>query len=695
MKKIANILATLLLFVAMANAQQLDRSVRPSPAPAKEINIKDAKTFTLSNGLKVFVVEDKRAPIVYYSLMLDVKPALERDKVGMKAMFSTVIGTATTTRSKEQINKEIDLIGASASVDASGGSISFLKKYETKALELMSDLLLNPVFTQSEFDLNIGKAKSELSMVGDDASSVNKRVSAALTYGKEFPSGEVRTAETLDNIKVDDLQSYYNTYFAPNVARLVIVGDITEAEAKANVEKYFGKWQKKNVPVASYTIPQAPQGAQVAMVDKPGAVQSAIDVSYPLNFKIGASDEMAASVMSYILGGGSAGRLFQNLREQHSYTYGVYNTLSSGELVGRYSLTAGRGSAASVKSAVTDSAVYQILAEMKRMINTPISEQELKNAKAFIAGGFSRGLESPSTIAAFAVSIDKYKLPKDYYKTYLKRLNAITVADVQAAAKKYIRPENAWIVVTGDKSLAEGLKQFASNKTVQFYDINANPIEAPTAKTASISANEVISKYVDAIGGVAAIEKINDYKITAEISAMGQKLNMTQLFKKPNFSLTSLAMGGMVVQKMAFNGTALKVSGMQGNKELTEGAEFDEIKDGSSACPEMNYAKNGYRLAVKGIEKLEGKDVYVLDVTKGASTSTEYYDVASGLKLKKVATAMGPQGPIQQVTEYGDYRTVDGVKFPYSVKQAAGGMTMPATITAVEVNKGIESSQFE
>ena len=692
MKKIINILF-LCCIALTVNAQDIDRSVRPSAAAAKAIEIKDAQHFVLSNGLKVFVVEDHRAPIIYYGLSLDIYPALEGDKTGMQSMFSGVIGTATKKRSKEQLNREIDLIGASVGAHTRGGYARSLKKYETQLLELFSDMVLNPVFLQSELDLNLEKERSGLKMLGDDASSINQRVSAALTYGNEFPDGELETEATLNNIAINDLEQYHTTYFAPNVARLVIVGDITLAQAKANAEKYFGKWSKKNVPVAKYTMPTAPAQTKVAFIEKAGAAQSAIDVSYPVAFRTGMPDQVAASLMSYIFGGGSSSRLFQNLRETHSYTYGVYGMLSSDDLMGRYNLTSGRG-AGQVKAAATDSAIYFIREEMNLMMNTPISEQELKNAKAYLAGSFGRSLEDPQTIANFATNIDKYKLPKDYYRTYLQRLDAVTVADVQAAAKKYLKPENAWIVVTGDKSHAEGLKRFASDNTVQFYDIDAKPVAAPETKTVDIAPEKIIGNYVEALGGKAAIDKINDYKIVAAVSAMGQKLDMTMAFRKPSHTLTTVGMSGMVVQKVIFDGTTMKMSGMQGNQEFTEGEIFESAKAEAAFCPDMYYTQNGYTLTVKGVEKVNGSDAYALEVTKGKSVTMNYYDVATGLKVKSVTTMETPQGPTQQVSEMSDYRTVEGLQFPYAMKQTAGGMTMDMTVTSVEVNKGLSDELF-
>ena len=696
MKKIINIL-TLLLCVTVLSAQTVDRSIRPSAAPAKEIEIKDAKTFTLPNGLKVFVVEDNRAPIVYYSLQLDIKPALEGEKAGLQGLFTGVIGTATKTRDKEKLNREIDLIGARIGLNARGGSASGLKKYESTMLELLSDMLLNPHFSQAELNLVLGQSISGLEFISSDPDQICNRLSAALVFGKQFPNGEIETVESLEKITIDDLEAFYNTYFAPNVTRLVVVGDITEAEARANVQKYFGEWKRKNVQQTKYVIPQAPQGNKVAMFSKDGAVQSSINLTYPVEYKPGAADAEAASIANYILGGGMSGKLFQNLRETHSYTYGVYSYLQDDELTGLFELSNGRGGAPSFKANATDSTIIQIIHEMNNMINKPITPEELKAAKAYFAGSFGRALQEPSTIARFAVQIDKYNLPKDYYKNFLKRIDALTVADIQAAAKKYFKPDNAWIVVVSDKEHAAKLKPFAANQTVQFYDIDVNPIAAPETKTADVSAEQIIDNYVKAIGGADAINKITDYKMKASMSASGMEMEITRLYKTPHYSLFSMNMGGMAVQKMVFDGVSYKITSMGGNQEFTEGNEFDAAKAEAVVCPEMNFLKNGYLLTVKGIEKVNDAEVYVMDVKKGGADITYYVDIKTNLIIRTISNAETEQGIIQQITELSDYRPAGGVLFPYNIiqKVPSMGMEIKMTVTDIQINTGLTVEDFK
>jgi predicted Zn-dependent peptidase len=683
------------LFVASTlQAQTLDRSIRPISQPAKEIQIKDAQTFTLKNGLKVFLVEDKSTPIVYYSLRFDTKPALQGDKAGLHDIFNDVYGKATITRTKEQLNKEVDLIAAQLSAARNGVYISYLKKYEQKALDIFADVLLHPVFNQEDYDLSIKQFETAMSIIGDDGGEMNSRVSSVLTYGKNYPAGELETMETIKNVELSDLGKYYDTYFAPNVARLIIVGDVSLKEAKASAEKYLGKWKKKTVAEAVYELPESPAATKVAYVVKPEAVQSFIDVTYPVKFRLGQPDFDAARVMSYILGGGASSYLFLNLREKHSYTYGAYIQLSDNELMGRFHAFGGRSGAPSVKAATTDSALYEVFHEFNRIINEPVTEADLKAAKTYLAGSFSRGLESPGTLANFAVNIDKYKLPKDYYKNYLKRLETITVDDVQAAAKNYVRPENAWIVVSGDKAQANKLLPLAADKMIHYFDYNGNEVAAPVSESADLSAEAIIDNYIKALGGKEAIDKVTDYTIKGDVNAMGQTLSMTTSFKAPNKILFLIEMSGMEIQKMTFNGATLRMSGMGGSQEMTEGELLDATRDEAGIAPEADYIKNGYTLTVSGIEEVNGQKAYVLTAVKGNRKQVSYFSVENGLKIKAVTTTPLPEGEQQTTVEFSDYRPVEGVQIPFQMKQIMAGMAMEVAVTAVEINKGIDDAAF-
>ena len=321
-------------------------------------------------------------------------------------------------------------------------------------LDIMSDIILHSDFKQNELDKIITRMKSDLASQKDDPDAIAGTVKDVVDFGKDHPYGEPETEQTVENITLQKCKEYYQEFFAPNISYLAVVGDINEAQVKELIKKYLGKWQRKDVPEFKYSNPQPPSQTTVALVDRPNAVQSVINITYPVQLKPGDKDLIPASLMNTILGG-STFRLFQNLREKHSFTYGANSRLSKDEFVGSFDAFT------NVRNEVTDSAITQILYEMKRIKNESVPDSELQIVKNFLTGNFAIALESPQTIASFAINIDKYNLPENYYSNYLKNVADVTPAEIKQAADEYIKPDHSNIVVVGNADqIKKGLSQF-------------------------------------------------------------------------------------------------------------------------------------------------------------------------------------------------------------------------------------------
>lgn len=691
MKKITLSILTLALATG-SWAQTLDRSLRPKAGPAPEIKLGKTETFTLPNGLKVFVVENHKLPTVAFSIQLDVKPELEGDMAGYKDMLSELLTAGTKTRSKDQLSEQIDFLGASINADAETVEASGLKKYQDKILELMADVTINSDFKQDELENIRQRMLSGIEAEKNNPDAMLKNVTAVIDYGTKHPYGEVATDETIKKITLDRCRKYYSTYFRPNVAYMAVVGDVTAAEIKPMIEKYFGGWQKGNVPVAKYPTPAAPAATRVVVAGREGAVQSVMNVTYPLDMKPGAPDAIKARVTNAILGDGSQGRLFLNLREKHGWTYGSYSTLSQDDLMGSFVAYA------KCRNAVTDSSVAEILSEMKRMQNEQVDGESLQNTIAYLSGSFAISLGSPERVAQYAINIDRYHLPKDYYQNYLKSLAAVTAADVQTIAKKYITPDHANIIVVGNKEeIGKKLAVFAKDGKVTYTDNFGREVkQAPAAAVpANMTADAVYKKYVAAIGGEKALNGLKDIKTVSEGEIQGTKLSITGLRKSPDKMKLTIAAMGMTIQQIVLNGDK-GYQVVQGRKQDMAADEVNETKEEADLQGELHPEKYGIKRTIKGMDKLNGKDVYVLDaVNAKGDKSTEYYEAATGFLLKEVK--MSEAGAM--ATEFADYREVpgtNGYKMAYTVVVPAGpGMSITSKVTIVEVNKGIADSEFE
>ncbi|KJS06318.1 MAG: hypothetical protein VR77_05840 [Flavobacteriales bacterium BRH_c54] len=698
MKKLSIYILSLTMITG-AFAQKLDRSKVPAPAPAPKINLSQPATFTLPNGLKVFVVENHKLPKVAFSLSLDVDPVLEGDMKGYVDITGQLLERGTTNRTKQQLDEEIDFIGATLSTSANGVYASSLKKHQAKILEILSDVVLNSDFKQEELDKLKKQTISGIASSKDDPDAIAANVRSVLIYGKKHPYGEITTEETVENVTLEACKNYYKTYFRPNVSYLAVVGDVSVKEIQPLIEKYFAAWEKADVPVNKYKMPAAPKQTEVAFVHKEGASQSVINITYPVNLKKSNPDVVKTRILNSILGGSATARLFMNLREKHGYTYGAYSTLSADELVGYFNANA------KVRNDVTDSALTQFMVELNRIADEKVTADELQGMKNYASGIFAYTLQDPQTIARFAIETEKYKLPADYYATYMEQIAAVTVDDVKEMAEKYITPNNAIILVVGNKKIADKLTEFDADQKISYYDIYGNDyVEALKPAPEGVTAETVMNKYIEAKYGVAKgkaldkkLKKIKDITVRMDASIQGQSINVTRYQKAPNKFANAITMGTMVIQKQTFNGTTGKSSGMQGNEDIT-GDDLEDLKFSSVMFLDAKYTDHGITYELLGVEPINGEDAYKMVQTKpNGETETEWFNVASGLKVKSMSVQENDKmpEPITVVTELSDYKEVNGIMFAHKTKQVFGPQTLDMTVTAVEINTKLGDEVFE
>jgi zinc protease len=674
------------------NAQTLDRSIRPKAGPAPTLQMGNSQSFVTSNGIKVFVVENHKLPVVSYSIDFDIRPELQGNMVGFQDMIGELLTAGTQTKTKDQFNEELDQLGATLSIGNDGLYMQSLKKNSDKLLSLATEVLTQPKFSEDELLKLKKQAKSGLAQNQDDPEAMSANITSILNYGKKHPYGEVANEASIDKITLQRCKTFFETYFRPNVAYMAIVGDVTLAEAKAQVEKHFAKWQKKDVPRATYPTPKAPTGATVAIVNKSSAVQSVIDVTYPINMKQGHPDEIKLKVANGILGGGSTGRLFQNLRETHAWTYGSYSSFRSDELpnAGHFSATANSSTNAS------DSSVAEILKEMNRLRTEVVPEEQLQGYKNYMSGTFALGLEDPKTLARYAINEKKYNMPKDYYKNYLRNVEAVTAKDVMEAAKKYITPGIATITVAGDKKqVAERMKKFGP---VTVYDLygNVQKDEPVNATAVKLSGAEIVKKHIVATGGAEAWKKVVDMKSTYTTEMMGRTLNVVTTRKAPNKMLLDVNSGGMSFQKIAFNGKTGSMT-IQGTKKEFEKDEIAKYTQEAKMNEDLDYLNTDYKLTVLGTEKVNGESAYQLEIMKpNGDKIVEYFDVKTGFKVKTEETEKSPQGDMTSSTFYSDYKLgAGGLQYPNTIKKNMGPQLLDMKLQTVEVNTGVKDEAFE
>jgi hypothetical protein len=331
------------------------------------------------------------------------------------------------------------------------------------------------------------------------------------------------------------------------------------------------------------------------------------------------------------------------------------------------------------------------------MRDEPVTKEELDLAKNFIAGGFARSLESPRTVASFALNMNMYNLPKDYYETYLQKLEAVTVQDVQNMAKKYVDPARARIVVVGNKDeVMDKLAKFdKADGKVQEYDIYGNAKKAASATVTDMTAPTLIQRYFEAIGGTDKVRAVKSMELTYDMELMGMQVT-SKIIKDSGKYFMAMTAPGMTLVKQVYDGEKGTIEGM-GQQMAAEGEDLEDMKMQSNLFPEQLYGTDGFKADVKGIEDLDGKSCYKLVVTNpSGSTSTEYYDAKTFLKVKALQVTEAQGQTVTTTTAYGDYKAVDGIMVPHTMT-ITGPMPTPMVMKAsdIKINPSVDPSIFK
>ena len=681
MKKTFSILLCLLTFTVFA---QIDRSQQPQPGPAPVIQLGEPERFTLNNGLTVLIVENNKLPRAAVSLSLDNSPIAEGELAGVSAMTAALLGKGSATIDKDSFNEEVDFMGATINFGSQSASASSLSRYFGRVLELMADAALHPNFTQEEFDKEKDILLDGIKSGEKSVTTAARRVENLLAYGNDHPYGEYVSKESVERVKLADVDAFYKRYFLPNNAYLVIVGDVDAGDLKKQVKKLFGKWKKKNLSTDPIPDVTNVSTTQIDFVNMPNAVQTEVTVQNTVSLRKKDADYFPLLIANGILGGGGEARLFLNLREDKGYTYGSYSSMGNN----KYTASRFRASA-SVRNAVVDSAVVELLYEIDRMKKEVVSDEELNRAKAKYVGSFVRAVEQPSTVAAYALEIETEGLPDDFYTTYLESINNVTKEDIQRVAQKYFLVDQARIVVTGKASeVLDNLEKVQFNESdisVSYYDKYGNVIDRPASFELpdGVSAQSIMADYIDAIGGQDAINAIRSLEVSYNANFMGNELEAISI-NTAEEQKQIVKMGGNVLATVIVNASGAKVEQMGNSMDLPPEMAVD-MQAVIGIIPELKMMENE-SITVSGIEEIDGQSAYALEMKGQSTTTTTYYAVESGLKLKQT-TVTEMMGQTQtQDSNYNDYKRFGSLLIPSSTSVPLGPQSVDATLGYVKIN---------
>ena len=697
MKRLIIVALGLVLLQPAIAQTKVDRSKKPAAGAAPVISLKDPAIFTLPNGMTILVVENHKLPKVTASLNIDAGPILEGKKAGLTDLMGQMLGEGTTTMPKDKFDEAVDIMGAQVFLNANGGTAAALTRYFAKAFNLMADGLKNPAFPSASFDKLKSMTITGLKANEKSTPIIAARVNTALSYGKQTALGEFTTEETVKGLTLADIKEAYKNYITPSRSYLTFVGDITPEAAKALATQAFGNWSGKKLTLPTIPLVENPAKTEIDFVDIPTAVQGELTIGNLVNNPMNNKDYHALLVANQILGGGPESKLFMNLREKHGFTYGSYSKIGSGRFQSLFATSA------AVRSDKVDSAAAEIFSEILNMRDGKISQEELDNAKAKYNGSFALGMEDPARTATYASNIFINNLPKDFYRTYLQKINAVTLADLKNVSDKYYNESNSRIVIVGNGSTILP-KLMRLGYPIKKYDRFADPIVEKandpkvneSAKTNNnISVYEIVNSYLKAIGGKDELAKINSIAANFSVDMMGRSFVGTEKKMNPNKQVMELKMGTMTVMKMVFDGGKGFMQQGPQKKDLTD-AEIKEAQDEKGVIPQLFYISNAaYKTDYLGTGKIGDEETYRMKVlSPSGKLSVQEYAIKSGLLLKEeITTKKDGQDNIATV-EYSDYRKVGSILLPFMVTRNEGGQEFPVKFIDYKLNEGVTATDF-
>jgi zinc protease len=452
-------LSCLVLSSAPSAQQAPDRTHPPQPGPPAPLRLPAIQKQKLSNGLAVWMVEDHKVPVAQVNLVVFSGTANDPPgKYGVASFAAAMLEEGAGSRSALEIADAVDFLGADISA-TTGWDLSAVQLHVpvarlADALPIMADVALRPTFPRDELDRQRQQRLTSLLQGRDDPPTIAAVAFSHVLYGKghRYGTPQMGTAETIKTFTADDLRAFYTSAFRPENATLLAVGDFTAAALLPLVETHFGSWKGAGT-AATEKLPQpeAPTARQIYLVDKPGAPQSQIRIG-SIGVPRSTPDYFPLTVMNTILGGSFTSRLNNNLREVHGYAYGAGSGFDMRAGPGPFAASAG------VQTDKTAEALKEFFNELNGILKA-VPAEELARGKNYVSLRYPSAFEATGDISRRIEDALVYHLPDDYFARYIQNIQAVTGADVQRVAQKYVQPDRALVVVVGDlKTIEPGIR---------------------------------------------------------------------------------------------------------------------------------------------------------------------------------------------------------------------------------------------
>ena len=673
----------------------------------RNLKLPEVERVELPNGLVLYLVEDHRLPKVEgYALIRTGARFEPADKIGLAGIVGDVMRTGgSATRKGEEVDRLLENVGASVetSVGATSATASLftLKENLPLTLDILADLLRNPAFPDDKIELAMVQERTAISRRNDDVGDIANREFAKLLYSKDSPYARHTEYETLQNIKRADLVDFHQRYFHPNGTILALWGDFNRAEVKKLVEQYFGSWPRQGVetPGLAEVRPGAEPG--IYFVQKDDVNQTNLRLGH-LGGRLDDPDYYALNVMAEILGGGFTSRLVKRVRVELGLAYAVGAAWSA-----QYDYPGSFYVICNTRSDATVQATKEILSQLKRMTQAPVTPQELAVAKESLLNSFVFNFDSTGEIVRRLMTYEYYGYPRDFLDKFRANVEKVTVQDIQRVAQKHLHPDHLVILAVGrQQDFDQPLSTIGETKSLDITIPTPKPKVAavPAATEESLArGRQVLELAIKGRGGLEALKGVRDISVLSrltQVTPMGEQ----QFTSKRHLLLPNKFRQDVITP---FGEITLVLDGQSGWQKSPQGT-----GPAAPALVETLRKELAHELIVLLPETFEGRrtvqfvegatvndrPVAIIVVSDAAGEATWLYvDTETGQLLKMSFQTTSPrQGLVQEERLYSDFRPVGSLVLPFKVVVWQNGQkSSELTVVNVEVNAGVDPTLFQ
>lgn len=663
--------------------------------PLRPIKIPDVATFTLPDGMKVYLLENHELPLVRGSALVRTGNLFDPPgKVGLATIAGMVLRTGgTESKTGNQIDEQLENIAASveSSIDEGFGQVSFscLKENTDEVLGLFHDLLTSPGFRQDKIDLAKNELRSGISRRNDDPQGIVEREFYSIVYGRDTPYGWQMEYATVDQIARNNVEQFYRRYFFPANVMLAVTGDFSAADMKAKLEKQFAGWTVNQAPVPPFPPVGAKPDRGIFVASKTDVTQTFFALGH-LGGELRDKDYPALEVMADILGGGFHSRLLQRVRTNLGYAYEI-----SAAWAANYDHPGVFQILCSTKSATTAETIKVIQEEVEKIRTAEVTAQELESAKDTVSNSFVFSFDTPAKTLNRMIRYDYYGYPRDFIDRYQRAIQALTRQNVLRVAREHLNPKDLTIVAVGNPQ-EFGTSLATLGLPVTSIDLTIPEPAAAKAQAAKPDAatlergKKLLERVQQAAGGADKLADVHDFSETVELSTAamppGVKITQTNLWAAPDHfrQESQLPFGKIVVYSDSKSGW---MATPQGVRPLPE-AQLKQVRE--------ELFRNYFQLLLS--DRIPGRTVNspregVFDIGDQAGNSvTLVVNEKTGLPAKEIYRSEQPMGPAADMEEiFEEFGPAGGIQAPKKITINQNGKKFAdITITEYKLNTGIK-----